>query len=69
MARTCASKPHFLNSPGMRQVNLGAQFAFVRLWLLADDAGRVEDHARKPHLLPAKLHPGRDEVTTRWWAG
>ena len=61
MARSRTIKPHFLHSSSMRKVSLGAELTFVRLWLLADDAGRVED-SPKPHVLPTKLYPGRDDV-------
>lgn len=44
MARTRTIKPHFLYSASMEKVSDGAQLAFVRLWLIVDDAGRFETH-------------------------
>ena len=48
MARTRTIKPHFLQSMSMDKVSVGAQLTFVRLWLLADDAGRLQDDDRPP---------------------
>ena len=64
MARTRQIKPHFLYSASMRKVSVGAQFTFVRLWLLADDAGRVQDYDR-PTYLSRDLYPGQPEPQTQ----
>ena len=63
MARTRQIKPHFLYSASMRKVSVGAQLTFVRLWLLADDAGRVQDFDR-PTDLAQDLYPGQPEPQT-----
>ena len=70
MSRIRQIKPHFLRSGSMERVSRDAQLTFVRLWLLADDAGRVEDHYLKrppPSLDPRyglapKLYPGQKDA-------
>lgn len=56
MARSRTIKPHFLQSMSMDKVSVGAQLTFVRLWLLADDAGRVQDYD-PPASLELDLYP------------
>ncbi len=62
MARARTIKPQFLRSDSMRRVSRDAQLTFIRLWLVADDAGRVFIDV---HGLGYKLYPGDEEVWPR----
>ena len=56
MARTRQIKPHFLQSTSMDRLSVGAQLTFVRLWLVADDAGRMHNPDR-PFALALDVFP------------
>ena len=56
MARTRQIKPHFLQATSMDRVSVGAQLTFVRLWLVADDAGRMRNPDR-PFSLALDVFP------------
>lgn len=69
MPRIRQIKPHFLHSHSMKRVSREARLTFIRLWLLADDAGRVFDCSRRvpPERyaawgLPSDLYPGEKET-------
>lgn len=64
MARTRTIKPHFLQSVSMDTVSVGAQLTFVRLWLVADDAGRIEDGDQPPGL-SLDLFPYQPQARTQ----
>lgn len=42
MARARMIKPHFMRSHSMRSVSRMARLTFIQLWLVADDAGRLD---------------------------
>ena len=55
MARARTIKPQFLRSRSMRRVSRDAQLTFIRLWLAADDAGRLRESV---HGMGYQLYPG-----------
>jgi hypothetical protein len=61
MARARTIKPQFLDSRSMRAVSVLARFAFIQLWLLADDAGRLVVYS----TLARRLFPGDEEAAAR----
>ena len=62
MARARTIKPHFLRSRSMRRVSCMARLTFIQLWLMADDAGRLNAH---PLVLARGLYPGDGEAAER----
>jgi hypothetical protein len=58
MARARIIKPQFLRSRSMRRVSRDAQLTFIRLWLAADDAGRLREGV---HGMGYTLYPGDEE--------
>jgi hypothetical protein len=59
MARARTIKPHFMRSHSMRSVSKMARLAFIQLWLVADDAGRLD---ARPLMLARRLYPGDAEA-------
>ena len=62
MARARMIKPQFLRSNSMRRVSRDAQLTFIRLWLVADDAGRLHEGV---HGLGFTLYPGDEDAQRR----
>jgi len=59
MARARTIKPHFMRSRSMRAVSGMARLTFIQLWLIADDAGRID---ARPLPLARRLYPGDAEA-------
>jgi hypothetical protein len=59
MARIRSIKPEFPQSESMGRVSRDARLAFIQLWTLADDVGRLRGHSR---MLASLLFPYDDDA-------